>query len=100
MCDGDPDTVGTPFTEEGKYELAERGDEDTRYLRGKPQACMHLHMKYGKNLEKTGKNMFINLGKNRGKRDNLRKRERLESQKAKFYQFHENITMSLFYCQI
>ena len=37
--------------------------------------------------EKTGKNMFINLGKNRGKRDNLRKRERLESQKAKFVNF-------------
>ena len=29
-----------PFAEVGKYEMAEKGDENTMYLRGKPQACV------------------------------------------------------------
>ena len=43
-------TFELPFTEVGKYEMAEKGDENTMYLRGNPQVWMYLEMYKRKHL--------------------------------------------------
>ena len=37
-------TVEIPFAEVGKCEIEEKGDENTMYLRGNPQACSEENM--------------------------------------------------------